>query len=175
MIPDLENIYRLDRMPIGNPTNIKVKIDSDSAVVTWTSPADSTGLTGYIITGTSLNGGTTRTLTITDASLKTVTGKVTGLTTGKQYKFSVVAVASGTQSSPSGPSEVVKAQSITHSSTIQGKEVSGADQINFVKGVTIVNFQNQFVAPAPTVFTRFASAADYLAYKKASFNIGSTV
>lgn len=173
-MPDLENIYRLDRMPIGNPTNVKVKIDTDSAVVTWTPPADSTGLTGYIITGTSPNGGTTRTLTITGATLKTVTGKVTGLTTGKKYTFSVVSVASATQSSPSAATEAVKAQSITHSSTIQGKEVSEGDQMNFVKGVTILNFQNQFVAPAPTVFTRFASAADYLAFKKAAYNIGST-
>ena len=162
-------------MPIGNPTNVKVKIDSDSAVVTWTPPADSAGLTGYIITGVSSNGGTTRTLTITGASLKTVTGTVTALTTGKKYTFSVVSVASGVQSSPSATTEVVKTQSITHVSTIQAKEVSGGDQMNFVKGVTTVNFHNQFVAPAPTVFTRFASAADYLAYKKASFNIGATV
>ena len=173
-MPDLENIYRLDRMPIGNPTNVKVKIDTDSAVVTWTPPADITGLTGYIITGTSTNGGTTRTLTITGATSNTVTGKVTNLTTGKKYTFSVVSVASGTQSAPSAATEAVKAHSITHSSTIQGKEVSGGDQMNFVKGVTILNFQNQFVAPAPTVFTRFASAADYLAYKKASYNIGAT-
>ena len=173
-MPDLENIYRLDRMPIGNPTNVKVKIDTDSAVVTWTPPADITGLTEYIITGTSTNGGTTRTLTITGATSKTVTGKVTNLTTGKKYTFSVVSVASATQSAPSAATEAVKAQSITHSSTIQGKEVSGGDQMNFVKGVTILNFQNQFVAPAPTVFTRFASAADYLAFKKASYNIGST-
>uniref|UniRef100_A0A6C0BJ56 Fibronectin type-III domain-containing protein n=1 Tax=viral metagenome TaxID=1070528 RepID=A0A6C0BJ56_9ZZZZ len=162
-------------MPIGNPTNVKVKIDSDSAVVTWTPPADSAGLTGYIITGVSSNGGTTRTLTITGASLKTVTGTVTALTTGKKYTFSVVSVASGVQSSPSAKTEVVKTQSITHVSTIQAKEVSGGDQMNFVKGVTTVNFHNQFVAPAPTVFTRFASAADYLAFKKASFNIGATV
>jgi hypothetical protein len=174
-MPDLENIYRLDRMSIGNPTNIKVKIDADSAVVTWTPPANSTGLTGYIITGLSLDGGTTRTLTITGASPKTVTGTVTGLTTGKKYRFSVVSVASATQSSPSVPSEIVKAQLITHVSTIQAKEVSGGDQINFIKGVTTANFHNQFVSPAPAVFTRFASAADYLAYKKASFNIGSTV
>jgi hypothetical protein len=174
MIPDLENIYRLDRMPIGNPTNIKVKIDSDSAVVTWTPPADSTGLTGYIITGTSSNGGTTRTLTITGASLKTTSGTVTGLTTGKKYTFTVVSVASATQSSSSTASQVATAQTISHTSTIQAKNVTGSDQINFVKGVTTVNFQNQFIAPAPTVFTRFASAADYLAYKKASHNIGST-
>ena len=161
-------------MPIGNPTNIKVKIDSDSAVVTWTPPADSTGLTGYIITGTSSNGGTTRTLTITGASLKTTSGTVTGLTTGKKYTFTVVSVASATQSSSSTASQVATAQTISHTSTIQAKNVTGSDQINFVKGVTTVNFQNQFIAPAPTVFTRFASAADYLAYKKASHNIGST-
>ena len=161
-------------MPIGNPTNIKVKIDNSSAVVTWTPPADSAGLTGYIITGTSSNGGATKTLTITGASLKTTSGTVTGLTTGKKYTFTVVSVASATQSSSSTASQVATAQAITHSSTIQAQNVTGSDQINFVKGVTMVNFQNQFVAPAPTVFTRFASAADYLAYKKASHNIGST-
>jgi hypothetical protein len=173
-MPDLENIYRLDRMTIGNPTNIKVKIDSGSAVITWTPPADITGLTGYIITGISSNGGTTRTLTITGATSKTTSGTVTGLTTGKKYTFSVVSVASSVQSASSTSSQVATAQTITHTSTIQAKEVSGGDQMNFVKGVTILNFQNQFVAPAPTVFTRFASAADYLAYKKASFNIGAT-
>jgi hypothetical protein len=174
MMPDLENIYRLDRMPIGNPTNIKVIINNSSAVVTWTPPADITGLTGYIITGTSSNGGATKTLTITGASLKTTSGTVTGLTTGKKYTFTVVSVASANQSSSSTVSQVATAQAITHSSTIQAKNITGSDQINFVKGVTMINFQNQFVAPAPTVFTRFASSADYLAYKKASYNIGST-
>jgi len=173
MMHVLENIYRIDRMPIGEPSNVKVSIGKSSALVSWTPPANTTGLTGYIITGTSSNGGATKTLTITGATSATKSGTVTGLTTGKKYTFSVVSVASGTQSAPTVNTESATAQTIAHISTIQQNSTSSADYSAFVKGITTVNFQNQYTPPAPLAYTRFTSQADYLAHKKASINLSA--
>ena len=173
MMHVLENIYRIDRMTIGEPTDVKVNMGKSSAVITWKPPADTTGLTGYIITGTSSNGGTTKTLTITGATSATTSATVTSLTTGKKYTFSIVSVASGTQSAPTKNTESATAQTIAHTSTIQTNMISGADYSAFVKGITTVNFQNQYIPPAPLAYTRFTSQADYLAYKKASINLSA--
>ena len=160
----------------GPPTNITgVMTDLTSARVTWTAPKSvGSGLTGYIVTATSSNGGTTKTLTITSAS--TVQANLTGLTSGKKYTFSVV--STGTKNSVASASTVTAVSVVTSPVKASGSIITasvtkaiGSDTTALAAAKNIIQFQDQKVQ-TNTTFTKFRSHAEYLRYLKGKTSIG---
>ena len=160
----------------GPPTNITgIMTSTTTAKVTWTAPKSvGSGLTGYIVTATSSNGGTTKTLTITSAS--TVQANLTGLTSGKKYTFSVV--STGTINSTSSATTQT-AVSIVASPTLASGAIitasvtkaTGSDTTALAAAKNIIQFQDQKVQ-TNTTFTKFRSHAEYLIYLKGKTSIG---
>lgn len=162
----------------GPPTNIRSVITGlTTATVSWTAPISlGGGLTGYIVTGTSSDGGTTRTVTITSAT--TVQANFTGLTQGKKYKFSVVSrgtvnsnpsdstdtkIAGGIIISPTRSSGAIVTASVTNE--------TGSDTTALTAAKNIIQFQDQVVQNS-TTFTKFRSHSEYLRYLKGKTSLG---
>ena len=162
----------------GPPTNITgIMTSTTTAKVTWTAPKSvGSGLTGYIVTATSSNGGTTKTLTITSAS--TIQANITGLTQGKKYTFSVV--STGTINSASSASTQTATNLVTTSApaaasgaliTAAASKTTSSDKTDLVASKYIIQFQDQKVQ-TNTTFTKFRSHAEYLRYLKGKTSLG---
>jgi hypothetical protein len=162
----------------GPPTNIRsVSTGLTTATVSWTAPKSvGSGLTGYIVTATSSNGGTTKTVTITSAT--TIQANITGLTQGKKYKFSVV--SRGTvNSGPSESTDTKIAGDIIISPTLSSgavvtasvTKVTGSDTTALTAAKNIIQFQDQKVQ-TNTTFNKFRSHSEYLRYLKGKTSLG---
>lgn len=160
----------------GPPTNITgIMTSLTTAKVTWTAPKSvGSGLTGYIVTATSSNGGATKTLTVTSAS--TVQVVLTGLTSGKKYTFSVV--STGTKNSVASATTVTAVSVIASPVTASGAPITasvtkatGSDTTALAAAKNIIQFQDQKVQ-TNTTFTKFKSHAEYLRYLKGKTSLG---
>ena len=162
----------------GPPTNIKsVSTGLTTALVSWTAPVSiGSGLTGYIVTATSSNGGTTKTVTITSSTIVSTT--VTGLTQGKKYTFAVV--STGTINSSTSPSTTtivaggnVATPTLASGSIITASvtKTTGADTTALNAAKNIIQFQDQKVQ-TNTTFTKFRSHTEYLIYLKGKTSLG---
>jgi len=162
----------------GPPTNITgIMTGLTTAQVTWKAPVSKgSGLTGYIVTATSSNGGATKTLTITSAT--TIQANLTGLTQGKKYTFSVV--STGTKNSAPSASTVTAVPVQTTSApaaasgaliTAAASKTTSSDKIDLVAAKNIIQFQDQQVLKSNT-FTKFKSHAEYLRYLKGKTSLG---
>jgi hypothetical protein len=162
----------------GPPTNVKgVMTGETTALVSWTAPTSvGSGLTGYIVTATSSNNGTTKTVTISSSS--TLDANVTGLTKGKKYTFSVVStgvsnstasiptetkIAGGNVTTPTRASGTIVTASVT--------KATGSDTIALTASKNIIQFQDQAVQNS-TTFTKFRSHSEYLSYLKGKTVLG---
>jgi len=162
----------------GPPTNVTgIMTGLTTAKVTWIAPKSvGSGLTGYVVTATSSNGGATRTLTITSAT--TIQANMTGLTQGKKYTFSVVSTGP-INSAPSGSSvTVVPVQTTTVPVKASGAlitaeitKTTSSDKIDLTAAKNIIQFQDQQVQKSNT-FTKFKSHAEYLRYLKGKTSLG---
>lgn len=162
----------------GPPTNIRsVSTGLTTATVSWTAPKSvGSGLTGYIVTATSSNGGTTKTVTITSAT--TVQAIITGLTQGKKYKFSVVSrgtVNSGTSESTDTKiaGDIIISPTLSSGAVITASvtKVTGSDTTALSAAKNIIQFQDQKVQ-TNTTFTKFRSHSEYLRYLKGKTSLG---
>jgi hypothetical protein len=148
-----------------------------TATVSWTPPTSvGSGLTGYIVTANSSNGGTTKTVTITSA--KTVQATITGLTQGKKYTFTVL--STGTiNSADSISSETKIAGGIIATPTLSTGAIvtasvtkaTSSDHIALTAAKNIIQFQDQKVQ-TNTTFTKFRSHSEYLRYLKGKTSLG---
>jgi len=162
----------------GPPTNIRsISTGLTTATVSWTAPKSvGSGLTGYIVTATSSNGGTTKTVTITSAT--TVQANITGLTQGKKYTFSVVSrgtvnsgasestdtkIAGGIIATPTLSTGAIVTASVT--------KATSSDHIALTAAKNIIQFQDQKVQ-TNTTFTKFRSHSEYLRYLKGKTSLG---
>jgi hypothetical protein len=93
----------------GAPTGVAAAADTTSANISWTAPAGDGGspLTGYTITP--FIGATAQPATTVGGS--TTSTRVTGLTNGTSYAFTVKAANSAGDGPPSGASNAVRPQS----------------------------------------------------------------
>ena len=162
----------------GPPTNITgIMTGLTTAKVSWKAPTSvGSGLTGYIVTATSSNGGATKTLTITSAT--TIQANMTGLTQGKKYTFSVVSTGSANSAS-SAPTVTVSpiittaAPALASGALITASvtKATGSDKIDLVAAKNIIQFQDQKIQ-TNTTFTKFKSHAEYLRYLKGKTSLG---
>ena len=162
----------------GPPTNVRGVITGlTTALVSWQAPASvGSGLTGYVVTATSSNGGTTKTVTITSAS--TLEANVTGLTERKKYTFAVVSTGS-VNSATSAPSETkVAGGNITTPTKASGAIITASvtnatssDYIALTAAKNIIQFQDQVVQNS-TTFTKFRNHSEYLSYLKGKTVLG---
>lgn len=162
----------------GPPTNITgIMTGLTTAQVTWKAPVSKgSGLTGYIVTATSSNGGATITLTITSAT--TVQANMTRLTQGKKYTFSVV--STGTKNSAASASTVIASNIVSNAPpatssgaliTAAASKTTSSDKIDLVAAKNIIQFQDQKIQ-TNTTFTKFKSHAEYLRYLKGKTSLG---
>jgi hypothetical protein len=94
--------------PPGAPTAVAAQPDSTSAVVTWTAPADDGGsaITGYTVTPA--HGSTA--LPATDVGATATQTRITGLTNGTSYTFTVAAKSAAGTGAASTASDPVTPQ-----------------------------------------------------------------
>ena len=152
----------------GPPTDVKSSMKETSAVVTWKAPASKgTSLTGYTITATSSNGGTTRTLSV---GATVVQAEITNLTKSKKYTFTVVSLGA-VNSTASIQTETKIAAAITTQTAPTKTKASGSDTISSTATNTIIQFQDQRILTTNT-YTKFKSHAEYLRYLKGKTSLG---
>jgi Fibronectin type III domain len=150
----------------GSPTDVQALVSQTSATVSWSASVNTSGLTGYTVTATSSDGGTTCTATTTLTRVD-----VTNLTENKKYYFTVVANGSP-NSSPSAPSLTQKTGLILFTSSMQTEYRSGGDGTDFRAAKQTFDFQNQF-RPVTNAYTRFKSHAEYIRYIKGRTLMGN--
>jgi len=152
----------------GPPTDVKSVMKTTSAVITWKAPASvGSGLTGYTITATSSNGGTTRTLSV---GATTVQAEITNLTQNKKYTFTVVSLGAA-NSTPSIQTETKIVAATTTQTAAVATKASGSDTITNTAAKTIIQFQDQRIL-ATNTYTKFRSHAEYLRYLKGKTALG---
>jgi hypothetical protein len=152
----------------GPPTDVKSSMRETSAVVTWKAPASKgTSLTGYTITATSSNGGTTRTLSV---GATVVQAEITNLTKSKKYTFTVVSLGA-VNSTASIQTETKISAAITTQTAPTKTKASGSDTISSTATNTIIQFQDQRILTTNT-YTKFKSHAEYLRYLKGKTSLG---
>lgn len=147
----------------GPPTNVKSSMRETSAVITWKAPTSTgTSLTGYRITATSSNGGTTQTLSV---GANTAQAEILNLTKNKKYTFTVVSLGAA-NSTPSIQTETkITAATTTQAVTAAVSQASGSDTISDIATKTIIQFQDQRILSNNT-YTQFKSHAEYIRYLK---------
>jgi hypothetical protein len=147
----------------GPPTNVKSSMRETSAVITWKAPTSTgTSLTGYTITATSSNGGTTRTLSV---GATTVQAEITNLTKSKKYTFTVVSLGAVNSTASIQTETKVSAATTTQAVTAAVSQASGSDTISDIATKTIIQFQDQRILSNNT-YTQFKSHAEYIRYLK---------
>jgi hypothetical protein len=152
----------------GPPTDVKSVMKTTSAVVTWKAPASvGSGLTGYTITATSSNGGTTRTLSV---GATTVQVEITNLTQNKKYTFTVVSLGAA-NSTPSIQTETKIAAATTTQTAAVATKASGSDTTAKTAALNIIQFQDQRIL-ATNTYTKFRSHAEYIRYLKGKTALG---
>lgn len=152
----------------GAPTDVKSSMRETSAVVTWKAPASKgTSLTGYRITATSSNGGSTRTLSV---GATTVQAEITNLTKNKKYTFTVVSLGA-VNSTASIQTETKISAAITTQTAATATNASSSDKISNTAANTIIQFQDQRIL-ATNTYTKFKSHAEYLRYLKGKTSLG---
>ena len=153
----------------GPPTDVKSVMKTTSAVITWKAPASvGSGLTGYTITATSSNGGTTRTLSV---GATTVQAEITNLTQNKKYVFTVISLGS-TNSGSSLPTETKISDAATPAAGVAAaSKTSSSDKIAATAALNIIQFQDQRTLASNT-YTKFKSHAEYLRYLKGKTSLG---
>lgn len=146
----------------GPPTNVKSSMRETSAVITWKAPTSTgTSLTGYTITATSSNGGTTRTLSV---GATTVQAEITNLTKSKKYTFTVVSLGAANSTASIQTDTKITAATTTQAAATTTK-ASGSDTISDIATKTIIQFQDQRILSNNT-YTQFKSHAEYIRYLK---------
>jgi len=124
----------------GPPTDVKSSMKETSAIITWKAPASTgSGITGYRITATSSNGGTTRTLSV---GATTVQAEITNLTKSKKYTFTVVSLGAVNSTASIQTETKVSAATTTQTAAATTK-ASGSDTISDIATKTIIQFQDQ--------------------------------
>jgi hypothetical protein len=153
----------------GPPTDVKSSMKETSAIITWKAPASTgSGVTGYRITATSSNGGTTRTLNVGST---TAQAEILNLTTNKKYAFTVISLGS-TNSTPSIQTETkISGSTTTQAVTAAVSQASGSDTISDIAAKTTIQFQDQRILSNNT-YTPFKSHAEYLRYLKGKTSLG---
>jgi Fibronectin type III domain len=152
----------------GPPTDVKSSMKETSAIITWKKPASvGSGLTGYTITATSSNGGTTRTLSV---GATTVQAEITNLTKSKKYTFTVVSLGAA-NSTPSIQTETKIAAATTTQTAAVATKASGSDTTGHTAALNIIQFQDQRIL-ATNTYTKFKSHAEYLRYLKGKTALG---
>ena len=147
----------------GPPTNVKSSMKETSAVITWKAPTSTgTSLTGYTITATSSNGGTTRTLSV---GATTVQAEITNLTKSKKYTFTVVSLGAANSTASIQTDTKITAATTTQAVTAAVSQASGSDTISDIATKTIIQFQDQRILSNNT-YTQFKSHAEYIRYLK---------
>ena len=146
----------------GPPTNVKSSMRETSAVITWKAPTSTgTSLTGYTITATSSNGGTTRTLSV---GATTVQAEITNLTKSKKYTFTVVSLGAANSTASIQTDTKITAATTTQAAATTTK-ASGSDTISDIATKTIIQFQDQRILSNNT-YTQFKSHTEYIRYLK---------
>ena len=152
----------------GPPTDVKSSMRETSAVITWKAPASKgTSLTGYTITATSSNGGTTRTLSV---GATTVQAEITNLTKSKKYTFTVVSLGAVNSTASIQTETKVSAATTTQTAAATTK-ASSSDKISNTAANTIIQFQDQRILSNNT-YTQFKSHAEYIRYLKGKTTLG---
>jgi hypothetical protein len=148
--------------PPAPPTDVTATAGVDSANVTWSPPSTGATPTSYVVSSTPAS---------TDVTTTSISATMSGLTAGVSYTFTVAAVDSGGDSSPSAPSNAIVPTAVAP----QGSQTtSGTNPSATTSTASSTSPTGTTTVTAAATGTGAVTVATYASDPEAGFEVDST-